>query len=183
MNRLHIVGGKSHGKTTLIVELVKEFARRGVSIGTIKHTHHHHELDVPGKDSFRHRTAGASAAGILSPSMTAIFLPTDAASLENDDRYSIIAPMFAQCRLVLVEGDSQTAAPKIEVWRSERGTPPMATCNKSIVAVVTDDAVSVSAITLSRSDIAGLSNWIRSNILTFSSDGERRQLSDVSWAD
>jgi molybdopterin-guanine dinucleotide biosynthesis protein MobB len=73
MKRLHVIGGKNHGKTTLVVELVKEFSRRGISVGTIKHTHHQHELDVPGKDSYRHRMAGAAAVGILSPSMSALF--------------------------------------------------------------------------------------------------------------
>ena len=46
MKRLHIIGGKNHGKTTLVVELVEEFTRRGMTVGTIKHTHHQHELDV-----------------------------------------------------------------------------------------------------------------------------------------
>jgi molybdopterin-guanine dinucleotide biosynthesis protein MobB len=62
VKRLHIIGGKNHGKTMLVVELVQEFARRGIPVGTIKHTHHHHEVDVPGKDSHRHRLAGAAAA-------------------------------------------------------------------------------------------------------------------------
>ena len=59
MHRLHIIGGKNHGKTTLIVELVQELTKRNLRVGTIKHTHHRHELDVPGKDSYRHRLAGA----------------------------------------------------------------------------------------------------------------------------
>jgi len=165
LERLHIVGGKNHGKTTLVVELVREFVGRGLPVGTIKHTHHHHELDVPGKDSYLHRTAGANAVGILSPSMAAIFLPADENGTGPEDRYSIFSPTFARCRLVLVEGDSQTAAPKIEVWRSDLETPPLATHDKSIMAVVTDDACPVSAKVLPRLDITGLSNWILSNLL------------------
>ena len=164
MKRLHVIGRKNHGKTTLVVELVREFVRRGLLVGTIKHTHHHHELDVPGKDSYLHRTAGANVVGILSPSMAAIFLPTDENGTGPEDRYSIFSPTFARCRLVLVEGDSQTAAPKIEVWRSDLGTPPLATHDKSIMAVVTDDACPVSAEVLPRSDVARLSNWILSTI-------------------
>jgi len=164
MKRLHVIGGKSHGKTTLVVELIKEFARRGIPVGTIKHTHHHHELDVPGKDSYRHRMAGATAVGILSPSMSAIFLPAGDNNLEGCDRYSIFAPMFAQCRLVIVEGDSQATAPKIEVWRSELGTPPLAACDPSINAVVTDDKLPFRAEVLTRSDVAGLSKWIISKM-------------------
>lgn len=164
MNRLHIIGGKNHGKTTLIVELVRELSGLGVPVGTIKHTHHQHELDVPGKDSYQHRMAGAAVVGILSPSMYALFSPAVSNGRAKEDRYSVFAPMFAGCRLVLVEGDSQTTAPKIEVWRSELGTPPLAAHDKSIMAVVTDDTLPFAAEVLSRLDVAGLSNWILKTI-------------------
>lgn len=162
MKRLHVIGGKNHGKTTLVVDLVKEFARRNIRVGTIKHTHHHHELDVPGKDSYRHRTAGASPVGILSPSMNAIFLPTDDGH-NQVDRYSVFAPMFSRCQFVLVEGDAHAKAPKIEVWRSELGTPALSDSDKSILAVVTDDALPVAPKVLSRSDVAGVATWILDN--------------------
>lgn len=165
MKRLHIVGGKNHGKTTLIVDLVQELSRRGWTVGTIKHTHHHHELDVPGKDSYRHRLAGASAVGILSPAMTAVFLPVVQDEAGDNDRYEPLASLFNQCRLVLVEGDSQTTAPKIEVWRSELGTPPLASRNRSIMALVTDDASSTSTTVLARGDVAKVADWICSQVL------------------
>lgn len=165
MNRLHVIGGKNHGKTTLIVELVQELTRRGVLVGTIKHTHHQHELDVPGKDSYRHRLAGASVVGILSPSMQAVFLPTDRDDAAEEDRYSVLAPMFARCQLVLVEGDLHTSAPKIEVWRGMLGTPPIAVSEQSIMAVVTDDALASTTAVLPRSDIARLAEWICDSML------------------
>jgi molybdopterin-guanine dinucleotide biosynthesis protein MobB len=165
MRRLHIIGRKNHGKTTLVVDLVTEFAQRGIRVGTVKHTHHRHELDVPGKDSYRHRAAGAAAVGILSPSMTAIFLPAAEYDFGDQDRYSVFAPMFADCRLVLVEGDSQARAPKIEVWRKELATPPLADDDKSILAVVTDDPLSIAVEALPRSDVAGLSTWIMEKVL------------------
>jgi len=172
MYRLHIVGGKNHGKTTLVVELVREYARRGITVGAIKHTHHHHELDVPGKDSYRHRMAGATAVGILAPAMCAIFVPTRESESAEEDRYAVFAPMFAECRLVLVEGDSQTCAAKIEVWRSELGTPPMATHDKSVLAVVTDDKLPVTTEVLLRSDIVRLSDWILNKIFDEPPDGQ-----------
>lgn len=161
MKRLHIVGGKNHGKTTLVVDLVRALVARGVPVGTIKHTHHRHELDVPGKDSFRHREAGASAVGILSPTLSAMFVPTDAGAENNIDRYSAFAPLFAHCEFVLVEGDSQTSAPKIEVWRNEAGTPPLVHSDTSIMAVVTDDDLSLPTQTpiLSRSNVDQLAEW------------------------
>jgi molybdopterin-guanine dinucleotide biosynthesis protein MobB len=164
MKQLHIVGGKNHGKTTLIVDLVKEFAGRGIVVGTVKHTHHRHELDVPGKDSYQHRMAGAAAVGILSPSMSAVFLPADSSS-DDRDRYSVFAPMFSHCRFVLIEGDLQSTAPKIEVWRRELGTPPLIRSHKSIKAVVADDALPDSADFLPRSDVAGLADWILRELL------------------
>lgn len=164
MKRLHIVGSKNHGKTSLIVELVRELSNRGVTVGTIKHTHHHHELDVPGKDSYQHRLAGAAVVGILSPAMNAVFSPTDSHDSAGKDRYSSFAHAFAGCQIVLVEGDSQTTAPKIEVWRGELGTPPLAAGDHSIMAVVTDDKLPFTANVLPRGDVAGLSNWILSKM-------------------
>jgi molybdopterin-guanine dinucleotide biosynthesis protein MobB len=160
MKRLHIIGGKNHGKTTLVVDLVKEFTRRGVPVATVKHTHHEHELDVPGKDSHSHRMAGAAGVGILSPSMTAIFLPAKSNDSAGHDRYSMFASAFVGCRLMLVEGDSQAQAPKIEVWRKELEAAPLAQRDNSILAVVTDDPLSITAPVLSRSDVAGMADWI-----------------------
>ena len=71
MKRLHIVGRKNSGKTTLIVDLVRHLTALGHRVGTIKQTHHQHELDTPGNDSHRHRQAGAAAVGIVSPALHA----------------------------------------------------------------------------------------------------------------
>lgn len=160
MKRLHIVGGKNHGKTTLIVELVQELAGRGIAVGTIKHTHHQHELDVPGKDSHRHRVAGANVVGILTPTMTAVFRPVSGDLLAFQDRYDDLDQMFASCQFVIVEGNSQTSAPKIEVWRAGLGTAPLAARDSSVLAVVTDDACSTTAPILRRTCIHSLTNWV-----------------------
>jgi molybdopterin-guanine dinucleotide biosynthesis protein MobB len=155
MNRIHIVGRKNHGKTQLVVELVAEFNRRGLRVGTSKHTHHRHELDTPGKDSPRHRLAGAAAVGIVSESMSAVFLPV-ARDCSSEDGYTALEPLFAPCDLVLVEGGSQAQAPKIEVWRANLATSPMADQDPSMLAVVTDDLVDVRAPVLPRSDVRRL---------------------------
>ena len=122
MKRVHVIGRKNSGKTSLIVHLVEYLNSQGVRVGTIKHTHHQHELDTPGKDSHRHRQAGAGAVGILSPAVSAVFLPAQ----EPDDlfRYQQIAPLFSDCSLVLVEGHSATSGPRVEVWRAETGPGP-----------------------------------------------------------
>jgi len=159
MQRIHIIGRKNHGKTLLVVELVEEFRRRGLRVGTIKHTHHQHELDTPGKDSHRHRTAGAAAVGILSPSMSAVFLPAEG-GLSDEDRYVAMAPLFADCNVVVVEGDSQTSSPKIEVWRAIQQTAPLSAEDSSILAVVTDDPAPLSTPVLPRSDVPRLAQWL-----------------------
>jgi len=166
MNRVHIVGRKNSGKTTLIVELIEWLSRQGYRVGTVKHTHHNHELDTPGKDSFRHREAGASAVGILSPKMNAVFWPDanneEERRTETDSRYDLFETIMSPCDLVLVEGDSKTKATKIEVWRQENSAEPMLAQYEGFAAMVTDDEYTTenSIPVLSRSDIPTLANWI-----------------------
>jgi molybdopterin-guanine dinucleotide biosynthesis adapter protein len=136
MRRIHIVGRQNHGKTTLIVELLSEYARQGIVVGSIKHTGHSHELDTPGKDSYRHRQAGARPAAAITADLIGLWIPSAAIA----DPYALIAPMFSSCQLVLVEGDVETPAIKIEVWRESVGSPPLAATHKGIHAIVSDDA-------------------------------------------
>lgn len=166
MNRVHIIGGKNHGKTTLIVDLVNEFRTRGMRVGTIKHTHHSHELDMPGKDSHRHREAGAVVSGILSQSMNAIFWNTEEPNsaeepnLDSDARYCSFASAYAECDLLLVEGDTRTEALKLEVWREVNNTPPIAYVVSNILAIVTDDPVKISLPILKRSNVGAVADFI-----------------------
>jgi len=76
MNRMLIAGRKSHGKTTLVAEMVSHFTNKGLSVATVKHTHHAHELDAPDKDSFCHRQARASMVGIVARHLSAAFWRT-----------------------------------------------------------------------------------------------------------
>lgn len=166
MKRVHIVGGKNHGKTTLVAELVAEFRSRGLRVGTIKHTHHHHELDTPGKDSHRHREAGAVAVGILSPSMNAVFWPNnnpgnaEGSESDSDERYKQFDVVFADCDLVLVEGDTRASACKLEVWRAVNDAPPIADRITNILAIVTDDPIESSVPILARANVAAIANFI-----------------------
>ncbi len=161
VKRVHIIGGKNHGKTTLVTELVQELSARGLRVGTIKHTHHQHELDAPGKDSHRHREAGAAMVGILSRSMNAAFWRPDSTDgSPPDDRYKVFAQIFGDCHLTLVEGDTQTGAAKIEVWRESLGTQPLACGDASIIAVVTHDVPNCDTPVWPRADIAAVAEKI-----------------------
>lgn len=135
MNRIHVVGRKNHGKTTLIVELIEEFTRLGLRVGAIKHTSHWHELDVPGKDSYQQRLAGASPTAVVTADLIGMYVPRGA----DGDCYGRVAPLFSDCDLVLVEGHADADAAKIEVWRRALGEPCLASQRKDIAAVVTDD--------------------------------------------
>ncbi len=162
MKRIHIIGRKNHGKTTLVAELVQELSSRGYRIGTIKHTHHQHELDSPGKDSHKHRDAGAAVVGILTRSLNAIFWQPDSAEFATpDDRYEAFAQSFADCQLTLVEGDTQTDAPKIEVWRESLGSEPLSRADTSIQAIVTHDEIhDLNVPVWPRADVAILADKI-----------------------
>jgi molybdopterin-guanine dinucleotide biosynthesis protein B len=152
MKAIQIVGRRKHGKTTLMVELLREIGRRGLRVGSIKHSSHTHELDTPGKDSYRHREAGAAPAAVVTPTATAVHLPV--AQEQVLDR---MAPLFDGCDLVLVEGwIDRTGWPKVEVWRAEVGGVPLAAERSDIAAVVSDDAPEVQAPVWPRRDLSGL---------------------------
>lgn len=120
-----------------MVDLVRELTQRGLKMGTVKHTHHHHEFDAPGKDSFLHRQAGAAVVGLVGPRMAAAFREhTEAERMTAIDR---METLFEGCDLILVEGQQQVDALKIEVWREATGQPPLALEIPGVLAVVTDD--------------------------------------------
>lgn len=157
MKRIHILGKKNSGKTTLIVELVQHWTARGLRVGTVKHTHHHHELDTPGKDSHLHRQAGAAVVGILSREMNAVFWPREPGA-DDASRYDDLGPLFAACDLVLVEGHSQAAGMKVEVWRAANAAEPLAANDPTIHALITDDRSNLSLPHWPRSDLANLAD-------------------------
>lgn len=152
---LHIVGRKNAGKTTLVCDLVGAFTERGYRVATIKHTHHRHELDTPGKDSHRHRTSGAVGVGILSPGISAVFLPQPPGD-DQTDRYSELIAALPPVDLILVEGDLSTTHLKIEVWRAGLSEQPYANQADDIWAIVTDDDVQGNTQLLPRRNISEL---------------------------
>ena len=154
MKRIHVVGRKNHGKTTLIVELIEEFTRRGLRVGSIKHTSHVHELDTPGKDSHRQRTAGADPAAVVTQDTVGVYLTR----LADDSFYDRLAPLYGDCDLVLVEGHLDSDAVKIEVWRAEPGGPCLAAGRNDVAALVTDDPATVDVPVWPRSDVSNLAD-------------------------
>lgn len=121
-------------------DLVTLLTKQGHSVATIKHTHHNHELDTTGKDSWQHRQAGATAVGILASEMTAVFLPVTRSQNEAE-RYAVLETTLTGCDLIIVEGDLHCDAPKLEVWRKATSDAPYAETTNGINFVVTDDTL------------------------------------------
>lgn len=113
MIEIGIVGAKNSGKTTLIESLIPRFIHRGLKVATIKHTRHDHSFDKSGKDSHRHRQAGASLTLALSGSEIALY---GEANKENEDiAVQIISRGHDLC---LVEGDRRADRPKVLLTRN-----------------------------------------------------------------
>jgi len=134
---LGIVGWSGSGKTTLLTALIPYFRTRGLSVSTIKHAHHEVVLDVPGKDSYRHRAAGAAEVILAGPAGFALF--SEHRGLPEPGLDGLLARL-APVDLVLVEGFRGYAFPKIEVFRPALGKPGMWP-DMAVLAVAADGAV------------------------------------------
>ncbi len=137
MQPLHIIGHAGCGKTTLIVELVRAFVQQNITIGTMKHSAHLHELDKPGKDSFLHRIAGAAPVSMVTEQMSAIYLPRD----EKTTPEMILQTNYKNVQIVLIEGWISGPFPKIEVWREAIGKPPLFSTVDQVKAIVCENAL------------------------------------------
>ena len=132
MNVFGVTGWKNAGKTGLMERLVAEFCGRGLRVSTLKHAHHSFDVDHPGKDSHRHRMAGASQVLLAS---------TERWALMNEHRGApepSLAALLAKLDpvdLVLIEGWKRDKHPKVEAWRAETGNPLIAPNDPTILAV------------------------------------------------
>ena len=135
-NVVGIVGWKNSGKTTLVEKLVRELTTRGLRVSTIKHAHHDFDIDHPGKDSFRHRAAGAQEVIVASVQRWALLHEyRGAPELSLPELLVQLVP----CDVVLVEGFKFGPHRKIEVRRAENDNPRLADEDPTIIAIATDD--------------------------------------------
>lgn len=140
MKRFGIVGWKNSGKTGLMERLVAEFSARGLRVSTIKHAHHAFDVDQPGKDSYRHRTAGAQEVLVSGGKRFALMHELRGADEPTlDDLLARLAPVD----LVLVEGFKRDKHPKVEAHRAETGHPLIALNDPAVRAVASDSGVTV----------------------------------------
>lgn len=133
-----LAGWSNSGKTTLMIALIDILSRRGLRISTIKHAHHAFDIDVPGKDSYRHRKAGATEVLIGSGRRWALMHELrEEAEPPLDDLIRHMAPVD----LLLVEGFKRDRHPKIEVYRPSIGKDPLWPGEPGIVAVASDEDI------------------------------------------
>src|SRR5574337_846467 len=142
-----IAGFSGAGKTTLIERLIPEFTGRGLKVSVIKHAHHGFDLDHPGKDSYRHRQAGATEVLMLSANRWVLMHELRGAPEPPlAEQLAILLP----CDLVLIEGFKAAPVPKVEVHRPAHGKPPLFPENPHVVAVASDGPVDTALPILDR---------------------------------
>ena len=131
-----VVGWKNSGKTTLMANLIREFANRGFSTSVIKHAHAKFEIDHPGRDSFKMREAGARQVMLSSPRRFALMRELgDAPEMTFEE----LLPYAGSCDLVLVEGYKREAYPKIEIRREGAASrEPLSAKFPEVVAIASD---------------------------------------------
>jgi molybdopterin-guanine dinucleotide biosynthesis protein B len=135
MRVIGLAGWSGAGKTTLLERLIPELIRRGVSVSTLKRAHHAFEIDKPGKDSFRHREAGASEVLIASSRRVAMVQELRGAP---EPTLADLLRRLQPVDLVIVEGFKSERHPKIEIHRLANGQPYLYPERPAIVALATD---------------------------------------------
>lgn len=134
MKVLGIVGWSGSGKTTLVVALLPLLKARGLTVSTVKHTHHGFDMDRPGKDTYRHREAGAQEVLVSSGTRWALLHEVEGPEPRLPELLARLQPVD----LVLVEGFKSHPFPKLEVYRPALGKPPIWLTEHDVVAVATD---------------------------------------------
>ena len=158
MRILGLAGWSGVGKTTLLTQLIPHLRAGGISVSTIKHAHHAFDIDQPGKDSYRHREAGAGEVLIASSRRWALMH-----ELRNEAEPSLadLLGHLSPVDLVLVEGFRRHPHPKLEVHRPSLGKPLLCLEDRHIVAVATDAPLAAPVPTIDLGDLYALAKCVR----------------------
>ncbi len=153
-----VCGFKNSGKTTLVERLVRHLTGLGYRISTVKHAHHDFDIDQEGRDSFRHRKAGASEVAVVSQKRLAVL------SEFGDQREPPLADVLERlkpCDLVIIEGYKRDAHDKIEVRNLDLAHPELARGDPTIVAIAASGTVENAPVpAFGRDDVAELALFI-----------------------
>ncbi|MCR9124537.1 MAG: molybdopterin-guanine dinucleotide biosynthesis protein B [Rhodobacteraceae bacterium] len=156
-----VTGWKNAGKTGLMERLVREIADRGFSVSTVKHAHHSFDVDHPGRDSYRHRMAGAHEVMLASGRRVALMQELRGAP---EPTLSDLLARLSPVDLVLVEGYKRGAHPKIECHRAVTGQPLIAPGDPSIRAIASDVPLGIDRPVLNLDDTVAIAGFILSEV-------------------
>jgi len=158
MKAFGLVGWSGSGKTTLLVRLIPELIGRGISVSTVKHTHHSVEVDRPGKDSYRHREAGATEVLVASSSRYTLIHEYRG---EPEADMDTLVRLMALVDLILIEGFKRNPHPKMEVYRHANGKDLWCREDPTVVAIATDVPLpDVALPQLALDDVAAIADFI-----------------------
>jgi molybdopterin-guanine dinucleotide biosynthesis protein B len=161
MQMVLIVGRSDAGKTTLIERLIPALNALKVKVGTIKHDVHGFEIDHPGKDSYRHKHAGAAASIISSPQQMALIQDSD-----HDRTLDELAPYMTEMDLVLTEGyKRERGKPKVEIFRSEAHPEPLCQNDPDLIAMVSDEVVNLGVPRFGSTDVDRLARFLKDRFI------------------
>ncbi|CUH54249.1 molybdopterin-guanine dinucleotide biosynthesis protein B [Shimia marina] len=156
-----VVGWKNSGKTGLMERLVTEITGRGYSVSTIKHAHHSFDVDQPGKDSHRHRVAGAQEVLLASGARWALMHELRA---QDEPSLSFLLEKLEPVDLILVEGYKRDTHRKVEAHRQETGNPLIAPHDDTIRAIASDVKVQSDRPVLHLDDTKAIADFILSDL-------------------
>ena len=156
-----VAGYKNAGKTGLMERLVTEITGRGFSVSTLKHAHHAFDVDHPGKDSFRHREAGAHQVVLSSGKRWAMM--TELRETSEPSLNELISKM-TPVDLILIEGWKRDDHAKIEAHRAETGNPLIAPNDPTIRAIATDTALTIDRPVFDLNDTKAIAGFILAEV-------------------
>lgn len=156
MKVIGIVGWSGSGKTTLLTKLIPLLRAQGLTVSTVKHTHHGFDMDRPGKDTYRHREAGAHEVLVAADARWALLHEVVVPGPGLPELLTRLEPVD----LVLVEGFKSDPFPKIEVHRPALGKPPIWPQQPDVVAIAADAPMDAGRPVLPLNDPAAVAAWI-----------------------
>ncbi|MDO8372469.1 MAG: molybdopterin-guanine dinucleotide biosynthesis protein B [Pseudomonadota bacterium] len=136
MNVVAFAGYSGSGKTTLVESLIPALKLRGLRVSVVKHAHHSFDIDQPGKDTYRHRQAGAFEVVVASDNRLALIREFEQPKVLSV--HHLIAELYEGVDWVLVEGFKSSDLLKVEVWRADSGKPARYPDDDFVVAIATD---------------------------------------------
>ena len=158
MKVIGLAGWSGAGKTTLLVRVIPHLRDQGLRVSVIKHAHHKFDVDTPGKDSWRHREAGAEEVLVSSGMRWALMHELRGA---HEPCLPELLAKLSRVDLVIVEGYKSEPHRKIEVYRSSNGKPLLFSGDAAIAGVVSDVAIETALPTAHLDDVPSVAAMMR----------------------